>query len=231
MGSLEWFITDNPFARRTNEAFGRALASRGWIEGRNLEFVTTPPDFDPAAIRANASVLIALKPDVIVLTISVAVKQAMQETRTIPIVFVGIADPVSQGLVTNLAHPGGNATGSLAFEASLGGKWVQLLKELAPGARRVAFMYEPSTAPYAAGMIRSATVGASSLGLTVLDTPVQNTKELKRTIVNLASEPGGSMIIPPSIFTNLNTPLIIRLRPSTASLRFTHIEPMSRQEA
>jgi putative tryptophan/tyrosine transport system substrate-binding protein len=203
--------TNDPLGQKDYEAFRRALAARGWIEGRNLELVGPPTDFDPAAGRANVSALIALKPDFIVLGVSTAVKQAMQETRTIPIVFIGIADPVSQGLVTNLAHPGRNATGFLAFEASLGGKWMELLKELVPGTTRVAFLYEPSTAPFAAGMIGAATAGASSLGVTVLDIPVHNIAELERAIANLASEPGGSMIIPPSIFTNLNTRLIISL--------------------
>jgi putative tryptophan/tyrosine transport system substrate-binding protein len=184
-----------PIARMGNEALRRGLASRGWIEGRNLEFVGPSADVDPAAIRANVSALIALKPDVILLGVSVEVKQAIQETRTIPIAFVAIADPVSQGFVANLAHPGGNVTGFLGFEASLGGKWMELLKELAPGTRRVAFLYQPSSTPYAGGMIGVATAGASSLGLTVLDSPVQNVKELKRAVANLAGESGLSMII------------------------------------
>lgn len=157
------------------------------------------------------SELIALRPDVAVLGISITVKQVLEEAPKQPIVFVGIGDPVSQGLVTNLARPGGNATGFLAFEPSLGGKWVETLKSVAPGVDRMAFIYDPLTAPFAVGMFQAGAAAASSLGVTLTETRVHDVAELSGAIVGFAREPAGGLVLTPGILTNTNVQLIISL--------------------
>jgi putative ABC transport system substrate-binding protein len=147
------------------QAFRQKLEEFGWHEGSNLhlDFPSVTPD--PLAISAAVAETIALKPDVVVSGTSSAIAQIVRNAPDLTVVFYAITDPVSQGFVQSLAHPGRNATGFAAYEFSLGGKWVSLLKQIAPDVTRAAFLYEPGNAPYVGGMIRSITPAAASFGI------------------------------------------------------------------
>lgn len=128
---------------------------------------------------------------------SSAIAQIVRNAPDLTVVFYAITDPVSQGFVQSLAHPGRNATGFAAYEFSLGGKWVSLLKQIAPDVTRAAFLYEPGNAPYVGGMIRSITPAAASFGIKLIDSPFNGGDELERVIASFAQVPNGGLIIPP----------------------------------
>jgi putative ABC transport system substrate-binding protein len=147
IGLLAWGDENNPLIKSDLSAFTQALAGLGWTDGRNVRMDLRWTGADTNRIPALAHELVGLKPDIIV-TGSTPVTTALQrETRTIPIVFVGVADPVASGIVPRLNQPSGNVTGFAVFEASLGGKWLDLLSEIAPGLKRAAIMFNPDTAP------------------------------------------------------------------------------------
>ena len=135
-------------AQRLVTAFREGLAQLGWVNGRNLRIDYRWASGDISRIRAFAKELVELSPDIIVGYATPSVLALQQETRSIPIVFLSVTDPVGQGLVASLAHPGGNVTGFAVFEFSLGTKWMEALKQVAPGLKRVTTIYNPKTAPY-----------------------------------------------------------------------------------
>src|SRR5262249_56400438 len=134
--------------------FQAGLRELGWIGGRNLRMDFRWGAGEAAGMRPLARELVGLKPELIVGMTTPAVAALVQETKTIPIVFAGIVDPVGRGFVPNMARPGGNVTGILNFEFSMGGKWLETLKQVAPAARRVALLFNPETAPFAASFVR-----------------------------------------------------------------------------
>ena len=152
IGVLTGGDENDPVSKTTVSALTQALAGLGWTEGRNARMDLRWYGDDNARIRALAHELVGSQPDII-LANSVAVTAALQrETRTIPIVFAAVADPVASGIVARLDRPSGNITGFAALEATLGGKWLELLSEIAPGLKRAAIMFNPDTAPAAAYM-------------------------------------------------------------------------------
>src|SRR5262245_32022175 len=166
IGVLVGFAADDPAAQRRVLAFAQALAQLGWTDGRNARIEIRWSAGDPERIRRYATELVALAPDVIVASGSAAVGSLLQATRTVPIVFVQLAEPVGAGFVETLARPGGNATGFMLYEYGIGGKWLELLKEIAPRIERVAFLQNPAIAsgPGQFGAIQAA---APSLGVEV----------------------------------------------------------------
>jgi putative ABC transport system substrate-binding protein len=202
--------TDLEFQRRV-AVFREELKRLGWIEGKNVFFDTrwTPHS---AGIPVVAKELVATNPDLI-LSYSTPMTAALaRETRTIPIVFVVVSDPVGEGLTKSLAHPGGNVTGFTNVESSLGGKWVQLLKELDPRVVRVAVIFDPSTAPgrgtYYLQMIEKAGV---SLGVKVIAAPVHDAGDIQRAIAALARQPNGGVVVPADVTIGRNRNQIIDL--------------------
>jgi putative ABC transport system substrate-binding protein len=176
--------------------FTRALADLGWIEGRNVRM----GGGETNRIRALARELVGQQPDIIV-TIATPPSAAVQrETQSIPIVFVGVGDPVASGLVPRLNQPGGNITGFAILEASLGGKWLELLSEIAPGLKRAAIIFNPDTAPVSAYM-PSFETAARSLKLTPISAPVRSDAEIEMAITALGREPGGGLVAMPDGFT------------------------------
>jgi putative tryptophan/tyrosine transport system substrate-binding protein len=147
IGLLMPFAENEPVAKSRYSAFTQALADLGWTVGRNLRIDLRQYGDDINRIRALAQELVGLQPDIIVTATIAATVAVQRETRTIPIVFVNVADPVASGIVARLDRPSGNVTGFASFEASLGGKWLELLSEIAPGLKRVAIMFDPDTAP------------------------------------------------------------------------------------
>ena len=187
------------------------LEKLGWVEGRNVHIEKRLHGGDPDRMRYYAAELVKLSPDVILAFSTVEAKVLQQETSTIPIVFVVGIDPVSQGVVDSFAHPGRNATGCTSFDFPMGGKWVQILKEIAPNISRIGIVFNPQTAPYMQSIVQSVEFAASPLHVKILAIPVLNDAELDRAITSLAQERDNAMIFPPDIFLITRVRTIIAL--------------------
>src|SRR5262245_59468212 len=192
-------------------AFLQGLAQLGWTDGRNLRIDTRWATTNPDAIRRHAAELIALAPDVLVAaTGTTTVAPLLQATRTVPIVFVIVIDPVGAGFVASLARPGGNATGFLMFEYGLSGKWLELLKQIAPDTRRVAVLRDPSIASGIGqfGAIQSA---APSLGLEASPVDVRDEGEIERGIAAIAHSANAGVVVTASPEASRHRDLIVAL--------------------
>jgi putative ABC transport system substrate-binding protein len=202
VGLLVPFAESDLEAQTQIAAFLDALRTLGWTEGRNVRIDYRWAARDAARIRASARELVALQPDVILARTTPVTAALQNETRTIPIVFVVVSDPVGDGLVASVARPGGNVTGFTNVDASLGGKWLQLLKEIAPRTRRVAFMFDPRLAPGGGAFYRRLIEdGAPSIGVQVVETAVQDAADIKRAIEGFAREPNGGLVVLPDVTT------------------------------
>jgi putative tryptophan/tyrosine transport system substrate-binding protein len=190
---------DEHEAKRRYSAFTQALADLGWTDGRNVRMDLRWAGSDINRMRALAQELVALQPDVIVTGTTPTTVALQRETRTIPIVF-SAAEPVASGIVARLDRPSGNVTGFAVFEASLGGKWLELLSEIAPGIKRAAIMFNPDTSPVSAQM-PSLETAARSLKIVPITTPVHSDVEIEAAIIALGREPGGGLVVMPDVFT------------------------------
>jgi putative ABC transport system substrate-binding protein len=192
--------------------FREGLERLGWLEGHNIHIDYR---FAPAGAQApvRAKELVALQPDVILANSTPVTAALQRETRTIPIVFTGVtADPIGEGFVTSLARPGGNVTGLLLFETSVNGKWLAMLKEIAPRLARAAFMFNPKTAPYYFYHLRAAEAAASSIGIEPVFSPISNTAaEIEGAIESVARVPNGGLLLLPDSNSILHRDLIIAL--------------------
>jgi putative tryptophan/tyrosine transport system substrate-binding protein len=162
-------------------------------------------------LQRFAKELVGLQPDVILSESTPPTTALLQQTRTIPIVFAVVSDPIGSGFVVNLARPGGNVTGFLNIEGSLGGKWMELLKEIAPRVARVAILYNPTTAPYAEIYIKPFKAAADSLGVEAMTAPVRDTSELETIIGAHARAPNGGLIAMPDAFMNTHRERVVLL--------------------
>jgi putative ABC transport system substrate-binding protein len=193
-------------------AFREELQKLGWMEGRNIRIDSrwgAPDDSD--ARQQSVKELIALQPDLIFTHTTPSTAALQQQTRTIPIVFATLADPVGSGLVKSLARPGGNATGFIIMEPTTAGKWVGLLKEIAPRVNRVAFLFNPATAPYADIYLRPLKVAAASTAVEALAAPVHDRSELESVLAAQARDPNGGLIVMPDSFPNAHRAEIVSL--------------------
>jgi ABC-type uncharacterized transport system substrate-binding protein len=198
--------------QRSIEVFRGGLRELGWIEGRTIHIdYRWSPGADTSRIRTAAAELVALKPDVILASATEGLAAFRNATSTIPIVFVAVSDPVGQGFVSNLARPGGNITGFTAFEFSMGGKWIGILKEIAPNLAHVAVLFNPKTAPYFELFLRSIETAASTVGVRWTSAPVNEVTEIEPTITAFAREPNGGLICPSDSFTSVHRKTIIPL--------------------
>jgi putative ABC transport system substrate-binding protein len=175
-------------------AFTQALAGLGWTDGRNVRIDLRWGGNDINRTQALAQELVGLQPDVILANTTLATAALQRETRTIPIVFANVADPVANGIVARLDRPSGNITGFASFEASLGGKWLELLSEIAPGLKRAAFMFIPDTSAELAFM-PSLQTAARSLKVVPIIAPVHSDAEIETAIIALGREPGGGLVV------------------------------------
>jgi putative ABC transport system substrate-binding protein len=182
-------------------AFTQANADLGWVDGRNVRMDLRWAGGDINRIRALAQELVSLQPDIIVTIGSTAATVAVQrETRTIPIVFTNVSDPVASGLVARLDRPSGNVTGFANIEASMGGKLLELLLEIMPGLKRAAIMFNPDTAAVST-YVPSFETAARSLKLVPVIAPVHNDVDIDTAIMALGREPGGGLVVMPDTFT------------------------------
>ena len=198
-------------AQRLITAFREGLTQLGWVDGRNLRMDYRWAGGDIGRIRAFAKELVELSPDIIVAYATPSVVALQQQTHSVPIVFLSVTDPVGQGLVASLAHPGGNITGFSVFEFSLGTKWMDALKQIVPGLRRVITIFNPKTAPYYPLYLRAIEKAASSFDVEPLVVEVHNEADIERAISALAGEPNGGLIVMPDSFNMVHRRTIIAL--------------------
>jgi len=208
VGVLITFPENDPLSQRIVTAFAEALGRFGWVEGKNIRVDYRFAAGDPALFKTYAAELVGLSPDAILASTPQAVAAVRQQTRTIPIVFVLVIDPVGLGFVQSLARPGGSITGFSAYDPPVMGKWLQLLKEVAPKVTRVAVIFNPDTT--ASRLFNSAIEAAApSVGMTVRLTPVHDDAGIEETIAAEAREPGGGLICLPDSFIVTHRDVII----------------------
>jgi len=215
----------DPEAQAWVAAFREGLEKLGWTDGRNIRVETRWGVADADSMQRVTKELVALQSDVILTNNTPTVRLLLQQTRTIPIVFVNLVDPVSSGLVTSLARPGGNATGFTIMEGTMAGKWMELLKQIAPHVTRVGFLFNPATAPYAEYFLGPYRTAAPSLGLEAMVAPVRDGSELESVVAAQAREPNGGLIVMPETYTTVHrvqiTSLAARYRlPAVYPFRF-----------
>jgi putative ABC transport system substrate-binding protein len=203
-------LENEEFYRAWLSAFTQRMQDLGWIDGRNVRIDYRFTGQNPERNRVASEELVALQPDVIFATTNPAVAALLHETRSIPIVFALVSDSVGSGFVASMAHPGGNITGFQNFEPALAGKWLEVLKEIAPGVRQVAFLHVPQVSVHTAFLhvIESA---STSLGVRVIAAGIHDAGDIKATITAFAQEPNGGLIVAPSPLTTIERELIITL--------------------
>jgi putative ABC transport system substrate-binding protein len=200
---------NDPEVKTIVSAFTQALADLGWTDGRNVRIDGRRAGGDINRTRALAQELVGLQPDIIVTIGTPATVAVQQQTRTIPIVFANVADPVASGIVSRLDRPSGNITGFANFEAPLGGKLLGLLSEIAPGLKRAAIMFNPDTNPRIGGGT-SLEAAARSLKVVLIPAPVHSDVEIETAIMALGREPGGGLVVSPDAFMFVHrVPLIL----------------------
>jgi putative ABC transport system substrate-binding protein len=211
IGVLMVLAESDPQSRRRIIAFQQGLEKLGWTVGRNLAVDYRWGVSDPEQARATTSELLSLAPDLILANAVSALRGAQQATRTVPIVFTGVSEPVAQGFVASLARPGGNTTGFTNLEPSVGGKWVELLKDIAPRVTHVAVMFNPASTSIAAQFVRSVEAAGAKFGLETVQASVHELAEIEVVLMRLGREPGVGLIFPPDTFTGLHHKLIVEL--------------------
>jgi putative tryptophan/tyrosine transport system substrate-binding protein len=190
VGVLMNTVQEDPGGQPDVTAFRQGLTELGWVEGRNVDIEFRWPGGDIERVQTFAKELVGLRPDVLIGRSTPTTVALKRETATIPIIFVNVPEPVEQGFVQSLARPGGNITGFTNFEASIGGKWLQLLKEVDPRLMRIGIIYNSQTAPFAGLFLRV----APRVGVEIIAMPVQSETDIAATLTSLAQRPGSGMV-------------------------------------
>jgi putative tryptophan/tyrosine transport system substrate-binding protein len=213
IGVLTPFQENDPGAKGWLTEFTQGLAELGWTDRRNVRLDIRWGGGNLARLQMIAKELVELHPDVMFVASTPAARAMHLETRTIPVVFVLVAEPEKEGFVSSVARPGGNMTGFLPLEPSMGGKWLQVLGEIAPDLKRAAFMFNPDTAPYATTyFLPSFEAGARLLKMEPLIAPVRSAADIEAVITSLGGEPRrGGLIVSADSFLVIHRPLIISL--------------------
>ena len=199
---------NDPMRKTRLSACTQALAGLGWTDGRNMRLDLRWHGDDTNRIRALAQELVGLQPNIILTGGSPTTIALQRETRTIPIVFTNAAEPVASGIVPRLNQPGGNITGFALFEASLGGKWLELLSEFAPRLKRAAVMFNPDN-PTASAFMPSFEMAARSFKVVPITAPIHSDVEIEAAIMGLGREPGDGLVVLPDVFTTVHREPII----------------------
>jgi ABC-type uncharacterized transport system substrate-binding protein len=210
IGALTGAAVSDPNIQARYAAFVERLQQLGWIDGRNVRIEHRGGGGDADIIRKHAAALVALAPDVILATGSATLGPLLQATGSIPIVFALVPDPVGSGFVDSLSQPGGNATGFMQFEYSLSGKWLELLKQIAPNVMRAAVLWDPTIT---AGIGQFAVIQsvAPSVGVDVRPISLRNVSEIERAIAAFARQPNGGLVVTASALTLTHRELIVML--------------------
>jgi putative tryptophan/tyrosine transport system substrate-binding protein len=204
-------VADDPEGQARVTALKQGLQELGWTDGRNIQIETRFGGADVGRIRAHAAELVALAPEVIVAQTTPVIRAVRQATSSIPIVMAAVNDPVEQGFVSSLAHPGGNITGFAFVDFQMVGKWLEMLKEAAPGVSRAALMFNPDMSPQYYLYLRSFEAMPRSIAAEVTASPVRDTGEVEAAMTKLAREPGSGLIVAPDAFTVVHHQLFIKL--------------------
>ena len=219
MGVLESLLV----YRANLGALREGLQTLGWSDGRTIRIDTrwaAPGNVE--ALQLGAKELVAMQPDLILSHTTPTTATLLQQTRSIPIIFVFVTDPLGSGFVASFSHPGGNVTGFIVVEPGVAGKWLELLKEIAPRVSRVAVLFNPTTAPYAEYWLKPFKAAAESFAVEAIAAPVRDTSELASVIGIHAREPNGGLIVMPDTFTETHITEIISL---AASNRLPSVYP------
>jgi putative ABC transport system substrate-binding protein len=211
IGVLMPFTAGDAVGLRRVKIFTQALQDLGWTDGQNTRIDYRWPGGDIEQIQSFAKELVGSRPDVVVGIGQAPTAALQQATRTIPIVFGMSIDPVAQGIVESLARPGGNATGFFATEPSLGGKWLELLKEIVPGLRRVAVIFNPETSTGGTSYLHAVETAAPLFSVAATGAPVHHAGDIELAISSLVREPGAGLIVLPDAFTASHLKQIIEL--------------------
>ena len=210
IGVLMTSLADSPEGQARIAAFLQGLQQLGWTDGRNIQIDVRWSGGNDAKMRKNAAELVALAPEIIVASGSAGMGPLMQISGTVPIVFLIVPDPVGAGYVKSLARPGGNATGFLLFEYSIGGKWLDLLKQIAPEVNRVAVLRD-SAISAGLGLYGAVQSAASSFGVEASAVDLRDASEIERDIAAFATTPGGGLIVSASPVATRHRDLIVKL--------------------
>jgi putative ABC transport system substrate-binding protein len=199
--------TTNPSAQSHIDAFVQALRALGWMEGRNVRIDIRWDDEGASRAETLAAELVALAPDAILSVFTRNLVALQHATRSVPIVFMQVSDPVAQGFVASLSRPGGNLTGFTNFEFSIGGKWVELLQQVSPVLARVAVLFNPNVSPQSKYFLRAIETAAQGFGAQVVVASVRSVSDIDSAIESLSGQPAG-LILPTDSFTTLHQKLI-----------------------
>jgi putative ABC transport system substrate-binding protein len=214
VGVLMNYAATQPEGQSYLSAFIQGLTQLGWKEGQNLRVDVRWNAGDAALARTYAAQLIGLMPDVILASSTTNLTIIRQATSTVPIVFVQVSDPVAQGFVANLAHPGGNLTGFTAYEFSIGAKWLDMLKEVVSGLTQVAVMFHPETSPQSKFFMQAIDAAAPSLGVKAVAMPVRTPDDIEPALERLARQPNSGLILSTDSFISSRFSLIADLAAS-----------------
>jgi putative ABC transport system substrate-binding protein len=202
----------DPEAQPRVVVFRQTLEQLGWSVGRNIQIEYRWSAGNNDLLKAHATELLHFSPEVIVATTNQAVAALRRETSTVPIVFLQVADPVALGFVTSLSRPGGNVTGFMNFEPAIGGKWIEIIRELTPGVARVALIFNPNTAPNRGSLfLHSIETAASSFAIQPVPISITDPVEMRQTIDVFVREPNSAVIVLPDPFTTAHRGLIYPL--------------------
>jgi len=193
-------------------AFRQGLQKSGWFEGRNIQIETRWGALDDAAVREqSAKELLSINPDIILTQNTPPTASMLKQTRTVPVVFVVVADPVGSGFVNSLSQPGGNATGFTVMEPTTSGKWIELLKDVAPQTKRAAFLFNPRTAPFATYYLEPFKAAAATLGIEAFAATVDSKSDLETVFAAQAQNPNTGVVVMPDGFLNVYRTEIVSL--------------------
>jgi putative ABC transport system substrate-binding protein len=211
IGVLMPFARDDPEALLRVAAFEQGLRDLGWVDSRNvrLDYRWTTGNAD--RLRVEAAALVSTAPNLILANSTPVVAELRKLTTTLPTVFVQITDPVGSGFVPSLARPGGNITGFTNFEFSIGGKWLQTLKEVAPAVRRAAVLFNPQTAPFAEALLQPIEAAGQTFAVATMATPAADPAAINATVTAFARMAGGGLIVMPDVSTTRHREQIIAL--------------------
>src|SRR5262249_44013955 len=201
IGVLLGFAESDRDAQSGLALFREELGKLGWTEGHNIEMEIRAAGADVESMKRFAKELVALQPDLIVTSSTPATAAMLQQTRTIPVIFVLVGDPVGSGFVASLARPGGNVTGFTPIEGSLGGKWVAVLRDIAPRVSRVTLVFNPPTATFVQAYLNPFRAAVASLGVEAIVAPVNDMPELESLFTTQAREPNSGFVVIPDVFT------------------------------
>ena len=218
------YVDSDIHAQRWMKAFSESLHGLGWTIGRNIEFNYRWAGPNPDRLRRDAEELVSLRPDVLLAGATPALVALQNATRSIPIVFANVADPVGQGLIASFARPGGNTTGFGAFDFSMAAKWVQAVKEIAPSVTRIGVIFNPETGPYYAAFLPFVETASRLLEVNSIPTAIHDADSIEQTLEKMAEVPNTGVVVFPSAMFSTSREIIIS---TVGRLRLPTVYPYS----